>query len=471
MIVLVTLVAFPSLLQRTTRANNRVSPEAPGMARLPDLLRRTRVVLVVAAVGFGVAGAFALPKIGFNSRTFDFLPLTAESVSALEILERDPVMSPMYANVTAESIPEARVMAEKLRGFKTVAGVQTATDLLPPLTDERLAALRTVLAAFPRQPDFAKLGARKTTPEELEPKVREVIDALDEIRFALNQGGQPTAAVDEAHAAFSRLQSDLKGADEAARARLAALEPEIADLLRRAFTTAKDVAERGSYAPSDLPPLLQRRFVAKDGKGIALFAIPKGDPWQPATAIPFTADVESVDPTASGLAIQTHVHEVMIIGGFRRAAAIAAGLVFLLLILDLRGLWGALFALVPTVLGWLWMLALMSALGMSFNVANIVCLPLVLGIGTAFGVHMMHRAAESAEKSGGKATLDDIVRGTGGAVIISALTTMVGFAALMLGEHGAMVSLGLSMVIGLGTCLIASVFVLPALLSLLGRAR
>lgn len=470
-IVVVTLVAFPALLKKTTAPKNKASPEAPGMRALPGLLRRARWVVLIAAVGLGVAGGFALPKIGFNSRTFDFLPTSSESVSALAVLEPDPVMSPMYANVSAPSVAEARAMAEKLRAFKTVASVQTATDLLPPLTDERLAALRKVVGAFPRMPDFAVLEARRTTPEELAPKIGEIVDALDEIRFALRQAGQDTAAADEAHAAFTRLRDQLQGAGEAERARLAAIEPELARLLRPALTTAKAVAERGAYAPTDLPALLRRRFVSRDGESLALFVVPNGNPWLGTTAEPFTADVESVDPTASGLAIQTHIHEVMIIGGFRRAAAIAAGLVLLLLILDLRGLRGALFALVPTILGWLWMLALMAALGMSFNVANIVCLPLVLGIGTAFGVHMMHRADESAGRNGGHASLDDVVRGTGGAVIISALTTMVGFAALMLGEHGAMQSLGLSMVIGLGTCLVASVFVLPALLSLLGRAR
>ena len=121
-------------------------------------------------------------------------------------------------------------------------------------------------------------------------------------------------------------------------------------------------------------------------------------------------------------------------------------------------------------IGWLWMVGLMAAVGIPFNVANIVCLPLVLGIGTAFGVHLMHRAEESA-KIHGIASLDDLLRGTGSAVIISALTTMVGFAALMLGKHGAMLSLGLSMVIGIATCLAASILVLPALLLLLKRAR
>lgn len=469
-IVGATLISFPALLSRTTKAAATISPEAPGIARVPGMIRRTKAVLVGLAVVLAVAGAIALPQIRFNSRTFDFLPTTAESVIALDVLEPDPTMSPMYANLSAPGIEEARAMAEKVRALDSVAGVQTATDLLPPLDPSRLAALREGLKLFARPVDFDRLAARKTTPEEVIPKLRGVIDAFDEIHFALEQAGQPTADVDAAKEAFISLRKRLEGAGEAEKARLAAIEPMLADLLRRALTTAKDVADRGAYAPEDLPALLRERFVSKDGKALALYAIPAGAFWTGPVAEKFTADLEAIDPEVSGLAINSHLHEVMIVSGFRRAAGLAAGLILLLLIIDFRGIRNAALALVPTLLGWLWMVGLMAAVGIPFNVANIVCLPLVLGIGTAFGVHLMHRAEESA-KIHGIASLDDLLRGTGSAVIISALTTMVGFAALMLGKHGAMLSLGLSMVIGIATCLAASILVLPALLLLLKRAR
>jgi len=63
------------------------------------------------------------------------------------------------------------------------------------------------------------------------------------------------------------------------------------------------------------------------------------------------------------------------------------------------------------------------------------------------------------------------VRGSGGAIAISALTTIVGFGALMVGEYGALISFGLVMVLGVSSCLLATVFVLPSILVLIGRAR
>jgi len=83
---------------------------------------------------------------------------------------------------------------------------------------------------------------------------------------------------------------------------------------------------------------------------------------------------------------------------------------------------------------------------------------------------MMHRWEINSRALGGRARIDQIIHGTGGAVILSSLTTMVGFAGLLLGKHLGMVYLGAAMVIGIGCTLVASVVVLPALLILFNRA-
>jgi len=211
--------------------------------------------------------------------------------------------------------------------------------------------------------------------------------------------------------------------------------------------------------------------VARQGEGVALYVIPAGSAWESETARAFRTAVAGIDPDVSGLAVNINLHETMIITGFRRAAALAAVLIFIVIVIQLRSFRDAALALVPTGVGWLWMLGVMAVIDLRFNVANIIALPLVIGIGTAFGVHLMHRYQESARLHGGVANLDDLVRSTGGAVVLSALTTVASFAALMLGDYGGMSTLGLAMVLGILACLVASIIVLPALLALLGRAR
>ncbi len=470
--VLTSLLVLPAILARRAGTGiAAVKKEPPGFRALTNFVRRFPLPLLVLGVAGGVAGAVGLPRIGFDSRYFDFLPAHTESAQALTLLEQDPLMSPVYANVSAPDVEKARAMTAKLRALPEVAGVQAATDLLPPLDEARLKALREGLAALGRTPDFAKLAAHKTTPEQLTPKVKAVAEALEEVRFGLAQGGQPTVDVEAALAAFKALQQRLTTLDEAGKARLADVEPKLAGLLKRAVGTAEAVAKRGHYVGSDLPPLFQERFVAHADGALAMYVIPAGSAWKSETASHFRIALAAVDPDVSGLAVNINIHETMIITGFRRAAGLTAVLIFLIVLAQLRSLRDTVLALIPTGLGWLWMLGVMAVIGLNFNVANIVALPLVIGIGTAFGVHLMHRAQESAKVHGGVARLDDLVRSTGGAVVLSAMTTIASFAALMLSEYGGMKLFGLAMVLGISACLLASLIVLPALLAVLRRAE
>ena len=189
-----------------------------------------------------------------------------------------------------------------------------------------------------------------------------------------------------------------------------------------------------------------------------------------AAAREFTEDLEAVDPEAAGQGVSLYRHNAWILHGFRRASAFSLVLVLMLLVLDFADLRKALFALAPVIIGMGWMVGIFAIVGLRLNVATIVVMPLVLGIGIDAGVHMMHRWEINARAHGGRARVDDLIHGTGGAVILSSLTTMVGFAGLLLGRHLGMVQLGATMVVGVGCTLVASVIVLPALLMLFNRA-
>ncbi len=257
------------------------------------------------------------------------------------------------------------------------------------------------------------------------------------------------------------------------RARIA-LEPDenSADSFRRAWQTASNIVERGGYSPTDLPAVLQAQFVSVDGEAVALQVIPEGDIWDPAVAAQFYREVIAVAPQATGMAMHIDAHLRFIREGFTRAAALAALVIMLVLGAAFRSLRDAALAFLPCVVGFGWMLGLMVAIGFPFDAANIVVLPLILGIGVDAGVHLMERVRQSErERPDGVASLREVVVGTGGAVALASCTTMAGFAMLMLADYGAMQSLGLLMTIGIACCLVASLWVLPAVLKWTGRAR
>jgi predicted RND superfamily exporter protein len=119
-------------------------------------------------------------------------------------------------------------------------------------------------------------------------------------------------------------------------------------------------------------------------------------------------------------------------------------------------------ALLPVVIGSLWLAGIMGWFLIPLNPANIMLLPLVLGIGVTNGIHILNRFAE--EKNPGI-----LAKSTGKAVLVSGLTTIAGFGSLVLAKHRGIESLGLVMAIGVATCLIAGLTFLPALLTVLLR--
>jgi predicted RND superfamily exporter protein len=116
--------------------------------------------------------------------------------------------------------------------------------------------------------------------------------------------------------------------------------------------------------------------------------------------------------------------------------------------------------MIPLGLGMIWTAGLMWLFHLKFNLANMIVVPLILGIGVENGIHMVHRYREEGE---GGATL--VTGSTGQSVVLFSLTTMIGFGSLMLAKHYGVFSMGLLLMLAVGSVLIASLTVLPLLLS------
>ncbi len=467
----VTFLLLPALIFTAGRGKNIQSPELRGMTHLPGIIRGGKYILpaagVIVAVGFGVF----IPRLDFNARYFDFMPDETESAGALKVIEFDKSMSPVLASTPTQGVEEARELAAKLRDLPSVASVQTATDMLPSLDDEGLKALREGFEGT-RDPDFNKLRNRKRSTKTLASKLTDLIDLLDEVAFGLRQADDKASlkALEGAKAEAEKLKKRLDGLPDDAPA-YAEAERQMAALLERSWNTGRAVAKRGHYAPTDLPSVFEARFMSEDGTGLAVYSTPAGNIWDAKTAETFAKEVTSVAPETSGMAVTIHEHMRMIREGFRMSSLLSGAFVVIILLVGFRSLHDAAFAAIPVVIGVCIMLGTMALIGMDFDVANIVSLPLILGVGIDAGAHMMHRWRHSANENGGVADLDEVIRGTGSAVLMASLTTASGFAALVLGDYGGMKTLGTSMSIGIFGCLVASLLVLPALLVALKKAR
>jgi predicted RND superfamily exporter protein len=198
------------------------------------------------------------------------------------------------------------------------------------------------------------------------------------------------------------------------------------------------------------------RYLSASGDSYAVIVYPKGDIGERDFFERFVADVLSVDPKTTGHPV-THLdftHQIH--RGFAQATAFAAIAVLLLVLLDLRRLRELAIAVAPVIIGGGWTALLIWALGIDFNYASIMALPILIGCGVDFGINLAHRARQ--EGSAKRA-----VRTTGKAIGISASTALLGFGTLMISDHWGAKSLGIILVIGIAACLVAALVVMPVL--------
>jgi predicted RND superfamily exporter protein len=152
----------------------------------------------------------------------------------------------------------------------------------------------------------------------------------------------------------------------------------------------------------------------------------------------------------------------------KEASLLALAVIAALLLLHFRGPVGLL-ALLPLAVGSLAMLGLMYVLGIKYNYINLIAAPIILGIGIDDGVHALHRFREEA--GAGLERVTRSFRFVGRAILLTSLTTMIGFGSVAFYEMRGMASFGHVLFMGVGLCFVATVLVLPAVLRVATRGR
>jgi predicted RND superfamily exporter protein len=138
---------------------------------------------------------------------------------------------------------------------------------------------------------------------------------------------------------------------------------------------------------------------------------------------------------------------------------ITFAMIFLLNLFSFRSFRWTMVAMLPLLVGFLWLFGIMMITGLMFNFYNLVVLPAILGIGEDSGVHLAHRYIEE-----GRNSVWSVLSSTGQHITMGAATTMLGFAGLIFTNHPGLQSLGLIATIGIGMTLLAALTFLPAII-------
>ena len=422
-------------------------------------LRPGRIVLLGLAVTF--AAAVFVPRVRFD---YNLLNLQTRDLPAVNIekeLINSASKSVIYGISTAGSIDEA---LEKQRQFESLPVVAAVESMAPYFADERIGGLQMIqrITEIAGQVVFEETDLKPVDLPALDQQLWGLQGYLKAAMNELETVDKPELLlrVEELYLQIRDFRQQLSRVDETSAGRkLAQYQQALFEDVRTTFTALSQQYFTSVLKPSDLPPSLRDRFVGQSGR-LLLQVYPKENVWEKEAQERFVAATRQVDELITGTPVQLLEYTTLLKNSYVEAAWYALATIMALVLFHFRSLIALLLTLLPVLIGCIWTAGFMGLAGIPFNPANIMTLPLVIGIGVTNGIHILSRFSEL-----GESTL--LSNSTGKAVLVSGLTTIGGFASLNLAKHQGIASLGAVMSIGVASCMIVGLAILPAILQLL----
>lgn len=423
-------------------------PEEVGyraFAPIDRFLERHRIAVVGGTALVAVAGLPLLFHLHFDFNPVNLRSAKVESVATFLELRNDPTVAVNAINVLVPNLNEADAVAERLKKIPEVDEVRTVKSLIPDNQDRKLAMIRG-LARQLQQPLSAEDGARPPSDPQNVAALRGTADTLT--RLAADSTGPGAQQAKRLSASLTRLaQADKSKRD--------AVETAFVVPLKTALNELRDYLQAAPVSMQNLPESVLRQWVSPDGR-IRVQATPKGDPNDNDVMQHFGRAVQAQFPEAVGTPISLLESGRTIVNAFIMAGIYALLSIAILLWIVLKRFGDVLLTLIPLLVAGVITLEACVLIGMPLNYANIIALPLLLGVGVAFKIYyiMAWRAGQT----------DLLQSSLTRAVIWSALTTATAFGSLWLSSHPGTSSMGKLLALSLLTTMFAAVLFQPALM-------
>jgi uncharacterized protein len=415
------------------------------LAPVDRFLERHRIAVVA-----GTAAVVLLASPLLLYLPFDFNPLHLRSDKVASVatyleLAKDPRAGASEINILAPSLANADATAKRLAALPQVAQATTITSLVPTDQDEKI----KLITAAAKEIDVS------LNPEKVEPPPTdaETIEALNTMAAQLTKiAADQTGPGADAARRLSGLLSRLAQGDAAPRERFAAA---LVDPLKFSLDQLRSELKPEPVTVGNIPDDLADEWITPDGRA-RIQVLPKGDPNNTETLREFVSAVSAVAPNATGAAVLLYEAGNTVVHAFFQSAVFALCAIAILLFVTLRRVADVLLTLVPLLVAGLVTLEVCVLIDLPLNFANIIALPLLLGVGVAFKVYYI-----MAWRTGKTALLQSSLTR---AVVFSAMTTATAFGSLWLSSHPGTSSMGKLMALALVCTMAAAVLFQPALM-------
>jgi len=410
--------------------------------------------------GLTLVGLYVSPPPKFDYNLLHLQAKGTESVVWENRLLEESDRSSWYALSTADSIAELHRKKAQFAALPVVDRVESLASMLPMDQEERL----RLIAELAPVVDSVSGAWEDVGPIEVD----ELVNVLDKIRFKLQRPQtdwdskkRPSEeALTAARAALVAVQERLKTMPAAAASQaLDAFQRGLmADFAAKLALLQRNMHPAAPLTLHDVPSYLQEHFVGKSGRYLLqIFA--RDNIWDRDPMQTFVSQMQAIDPDVTGPPVVAFYSIRNMQQGYVRGGVYAMLTIVGLTCLHFRRLKPTWLALLPLGVAALWMLPCMALLGVPMNIANLIVIPLFMGMSIDNGIHLLDRALEPPRTTAQRPT-----QSTGRAVVLATFTTIIGFGSLMVARHAGIFSFGLLCALSVSCNLLAAFTVLPLLL-------
>jgi uncharacterized protein len=439
----ITLV--PAMIATLNPAGETEPVGFKSLAPLDHFLQRHRIAVIAVTILAVLAGTPLLWHLPFDFNPVNLQNPDAASVVTYRRMQRNPQTSGNDAEILASSLNDADSKAKILGSIPEVSRTLTLSSFIPADQEQKIAAIKAASRGLGR---MLNPPERQPAATDLE-RVAAIRAAADNLSEA---AGNATGTGADAARRVSGLLKRLADADAATRDKV---EAAVAPPLRYDLDRLGKSLDPSPVTIKTLPPKLIRDWMLPDGRA-RVQALPNGNPNDTNVLRSFATAVLRAEPSATGAAVSYYESGKTVTDAFVEAGILALAAIAILLFIVLRRVTDVLLTLIPLLLAGAVTLEVCVLSNFALNFANIIALPLLLGVGVAFKIYyiMAWRAGKT-----------DLLQSTlTRAVIFSAMTNAVAFGSMWSSNYPGMSSMGKMMALALLCTMAAAVLFQPVLM-------
>lgn len=456
-IFLASITMLPAMMNLMPAKKNNILPFSIGRSLSIFLEKYARPIVVTATV-LALASIAVLPKISFDTNPFNLSDQRSESVRTAMQLFQNNKTSPWTISVLASNRQEALTLAEQLKQLPEVEAAVTIDDFIPKDQEVKLEQIEELALIMPPAPTIQKSETVDQYQRNKEALVELSRTLKKRISVESADSSELSAIRDLAEKIhdFERLLTNPEQGALLFDHLDSALLPNLALLMNR----LNGLMEATAVDLSQLPQELVSRYISKN-KIYRIQVFPKNDLRDIENLEKFVASVQSIAPEATDQPVTIMGAGKTIVSAFRNASILAFILIFLFLRVVMKSWVEVLLVLTPLLLALCYTMTAAVLVGISFNFANIIVVPLLLGIGVDSNIHVVHRFKE-IEGFNTHILETSTARG----ILFSSLTTIMSFGTLSFMHHAGTASMGKLLTLSVIMMIICTLILLPALLDL-----